>query len=146
MTQLSAPRLYQCPACTGYFTRIVVTFLHFYDDVPTWSDGMNGQWWAGIGAPVGRCPACAKIVWVDDANAIMPAPRKPRPVGAMARLWYGMTGDSRGRLRDERDWIALPREIKEAKSINGLEGTRDLLDALNALLPNARDREIYLRR
>lgn len=146
MTQLSAPTLYQCPACAGYFTRSVLTFLHFYDDVPDWSDGMNGQWWAGIGAPVGRCPTCTKVVWVDDAKAVMPAPREPRPVGGVSRLWHRMTGDSKGQLRDERDWIALPQEIKEADCINGLQGARDLLDALAALLPDTRDREIYVRR
>jgi hypothetical protein len=146
MTRLSAPTLYQCPACAGYFTRSVLTSLHFYDDVPEWSDGMNGQWWAGMGAPVGRCPACSKVVWVDDATAVMPAPCKPCPIGAVARLWYRVTGDSKGRLRDERDWIALPREIKEADRIDGLRSARDLLDALAALLPDAWDREIYVRR
>lgn len=146
MTRLSAPTLYQCPACAGYFTRSVLTFLHFSDDVPNWSDGMNGQWWAGIGAPVGRCPTCTKIVWVDDAKAVMPAPREPRPVGAAARLWHRMTGDKKGRLRDERDWVALPRKIKEANCINGLQSARDLFDALEALVPGAGEREIYVRR
>lgn len=146
MTRLSRPTLYQCPACAGYFTRSVLISLHFYDDVPEWSDGMNGQWWAGMGAPVGRCPACSKVVWVDDATAIMSAPCKPLPIGAFARLWYRVTGDSKGRLRDEGGWVALPQEIKEADRLDGLQCARDLLDALAGLLPDAGDREIYVRR
>jgi hypothetical protein len=146
MTRLSAPTLYQCPACVGYFTHAVLTSLHFYDDVPEWSDGMNGQWWAGMGAPVGRCPACSKVVWVDDATAVMPAPCQPRPIGAVARLWYRVTGDRKGLLRDERDWVALPREIKEADRIDSLQSARDLMAAFTALLPDAGDREIYVRR
>ena len=146
MTQLSAPTLYQCPACTRYFTRSVLTLLHYYSDVPNWSDGMNGQWWAGIGAPVGRCPACTKVIWVDDVEEVMTAPQKPRSISTAARLWHRMTGDSKGRLRDERDWIALPQEIKEANRISGLQTARDFLDALMALAPDAVDREIYVRR
>lgn len=107
---------------------------------------MNGQWWAGMGAPVGRCPACSNVIWVDDATAVLPAPCQPRPIGAVARLWYRVTGDSNGRLRDERDWHALPREIKEADRIYRLQSAQDLMDALTALIPDALDREIYLRR
>jgi hypothetical protein len=146
MTQLSAPTLYQCPACAGYFTRSVLTFLHYYNDVPKWSDRMNAQWWAGNGAPVGRCPACTKVIWVNDAKAVMPAPRKPHPIGVVARLWHRVSGDRKGRLRAERDWIALPREIKEADRIIGLQSAGDLLDALAVLAPDGGDREIYVRR
>lgn len=146
MTQLSAPTLYQCPACAGYFTRSVLTFLHYYSDVPNWSDGMNGQWWAGIGAPVGRCPACTKVIWVDDVKEVTTAPQKPRSISTAARLWHRMTGDSKGRLRDERDWIALPQEVKEANRISSLQTARDFLDALTALAPDAVNREIYVRR
>jgi len=146
MTRISASTLYECPACAGFFTRSVLTFLHFDSDVPVWSDGMNGQWWAGVGAPVGRCPTCTEIVWVDDARAVMPTPQQPQLIGAAARLWHRMTGDSKGRLRDERDWIGLPREIKVADRISGLQSVRDLLDALGALSRDAREREVYLRR
>lgn len=146
MTQLSAPTVHQCPVCTGYFTRYVLTFLHFYDDVPNWSDGKSGQWWTGIGGPVGRCPACRSVVWIDDATTVMRAPRKPRPIGATARLWHRVTGDRSDRLLEEREWTALPREIKEAKQIDGLQNAQDFIDALALVSPDATDREVYLRR
>jgi hypothetical protein len=124
----------------------VLTFLHFYDDVPDWSDGMNEQWWAGIGGPVGRCPTCSKIIWVDDAAELMPAPREPRPLGAAARLWHRMTGDRNGRLRNEQNWIVLPKEIKNAKHIVALQSADDFLEALAALSCGAEQREAFLRR
>jgi hypothetical protein len=136
--------LYQCPLCAGYFTRSVLTFLHFCDDVPEWSDGRSGQWWANMGAPVGRCPACSKVVWVEDATKLMPVPRPPRPIGLVARLWHQLTGD--GRLGAERDWNVLSSEIKDAERIQGLDSAHDLLDALVMVSPNAADREIYVRR
>jgi hypothetical protein len=107
---------------------------------------MNGQWWVGMGAPVGRCPACTKIIWVDDAKYVRPAPREPRAIGFVARLWHRLTGDKKGRLREERDWIALPPEIKDAGCIRALHNAEDFLDALAILLPDATDREIYVRR
>jgi len=55
-------------------------------------------------------------------------------------------GDRNGRLRDERNWFALPQEIKEANRITSLQNATDFLDALAALSPYAEDREIYLRR
>jgi hypothetical protein len=125
--------------------RSVVAFLHYYDDVPEWSDGMNGQWWGGMGAPVGRCPRCAKIVWVDDATVVMPAPRKPRPIGAVARLWHLVTGDRKGRLRDEREWAALPDGIKGAERIDCIQDVQDFIDALAGLPPDTPGREAHLR-
>jgi hypothetical protein len=145
MTRLSASTLYQCPACARYFTHSVLTFLHYYDDVPSWSDGKNGQWWAGIGGPVGRCPSCRSVVWIDDATKVMRAPREPRAIGALARLWHHLTGDRSDRLR-EREWAALPREIKEAERIDGLHNAQDFNDALALLSPDATDREVFLRR
>jgi len=147
MTRLAPPTLHQCPACAGYFKRSVLVSLHFYDDVPEWSDGMSGQWWAGASAPVGRCPACRNVVWVDDAIAVMQAPQEPRQIGPMARLWHRITGDKRGRLRDERKWALLPTGIKQAKNIDRLECADDFIEAL-AALPAADDdgREVYLRR
>lgn len=146
MTRLSAPTVYQCSFCAKYFTRSVLTFLHFHDDVPEWSDGMNGQWWAGIGAPVGRCPVCDKVIWVDDAKKVMAFPQETKPIGAVARLWHRVTSDRKGRLRDEWDWIALPREIKEAGRIIGLQSIQDFLDAMVVLPKGIIDREIYVRR
>jgi len=147
MTRFAPPTIYQCPACAGYFKRYALGSLHFYDDVPEWSDGMSGQWWAGVGAPVGRCPACCNVVWVDDAIAVMQAPLEPRKIGPMARLWHRMTGDKRGRLRAVREWAALPIEIKQAESIDRLECADDLMEALTAPpTDDADDREVYLRR
>jgi hypothetical protein len=57
-----------------------------------------------------------------------------------------MTGDKRGRLREERDWQALPAEIQQAERIDGLYHAHDLIDALHALPSDAVDREVYLRR
>nr|WP_315256598.1 hypothetical protein [uncultured Duganella sp.] len=146
MTRFAPPMLYQCPACAGYFTRSVLSSLHFYDDVPDWSDGKNGNWWAHASGTVGRCPACAGIIWLDDAADLMPAPTKPRPIGGIARLWHQVTGDRRGRLREECEWLALPLPIREAESIDRLGGAQDFIDALAALSANETDREINLRR
>lgn len=146
MTRFAPPTLYQCPACAAYFTRSVLTSLHYHNNVKDWSDGMSGQWWAGMGAPVGRCPACAKVIWTDAAKAVMPAPWKPRPIGAVDRLWHRVTGDRSGRLRDEREWNEVPLEIKEAKSIAGLHSAKDYIDALALLPADAEEREVYLRR
>lgn len=138
--------LYRCPVCPGYFTRSVLTSLHYYGDVPSWSDGKNEQWWVGLGAPVGRCPTCLAIVWVDDATALMPAPREPHPVDLLSRLWYLLTGDRSGRLQEEQEWAALPREVKEAGRLIGLSTTHDYVDALAQIVPLPLDREEYLRR
>jgi len=145
MTQISAPTLYRCPKCRGYFTRATLTFLHFYDDVPCWSDGKSAQWWAGIGGPVGRCPTCSKIVWVEDATELMSAPQEPRAIGKVARLWHLLTGDRRGRLQHERKWASLPREIKDAGRLTMLNTALDYVEALT-LVPMLPDREEYLRR
>lgn len=145
MTRLSAPTLYQCDACFGYFTRSVLTSLHFHDDVPSWSDGMSGQWWAGIGAPVGRCPSCTRVVWVDDARVVMLAPRQPHPIGTLARVWHRLTGDRQGRLRDEQNWITAQTKIKDAPLIVGLKSMCDFLHALADISPDDRDREVYVR-
>jgi hypothetical protein len=146
MTRFAPPTLYQCPACAGYFKRYVLMSLHFYDDLPEWSDGMSGQWWAKAGAPVGRCPSCAGIVWLEDVADFMPAPIKPWPIGSVDRLWYHIIGDRRGRLREEREWAALPLAIREAESIDGLRSAQDFIEALVELAVDETDREIYLRR
>lgn len=147
MTCFAPPDLHKCPACAGYFQRDVLVSFHYYDDMPEWSDGMSGQWWAGASAPVGRCPACCRIVWIDDAIAVMQAPMEPGKIGPIGRLWHRVTGDKRGRLRDERKWALLPTGIKQAKSIERLECADDFIEAL-AALPAADDdgREVYLRR
>lgn len=146
MTRFSPPIVYQCPTCAGYFTRSTLGFMHYHDDVPDWSDGRSGQWWARAGGPIGRCPACRIVVWIDDAKEVMPAPRKPLPIGAVARVWHRMTGDRSGRLNDEREWNEVRREIKEAEQIDSLQGAQDFIEALTALSPHIRDREVYLRR
>lgn len=146
MTRLSSLTLYRCPACPGYFTRSVLTSLHFYNDVPSWSDGKNEQWWVGLSGPAGRCPTCHAVIWVDDAGELMPAPREPRAIGALTRLWHLLTGDRSGRLRDEKEWAALPDAIKDAEHLVGLNTTQDYIDALAQLGPLTPDREEYLRR
>lgn len=146
MTRLSPPTLYCCPACAGYFTRSVLTYLHFYADVPSWSDGKNEQWWVGLDGPAGRCPTCLVAVWVDDATELMPAPREPRAIGVLTRLWHLLTGDSSGRLRDEKEWGSLPRAIKDAERLVGLSTTQHYVDALAQITPLLPDREEYLRR
>lgn len=146
MTQLSAPTLYRCPACNDYFTRSVLTFLHFYDDVPSWSDGKNEQWWARIGSPVGRCPTCTKIFWIDEEAALMPSPEEPAAMNVLARVWHLLTGDRSGRLNAEREWLSLPREMKEAGRFTRLSTAQDYLDALAQITPLLPDQEEYLRR
>lgn len=146
MTRLSPPMLYRCPRCAGYFTRSVLTSLHFYADVPSWSDGKNEQWWVGLSRPAGRCPTCLVVVWIDDAAELMPAPREPRAIGALPRLWHLLTGDRAGRLRDEQEWASLPRAIKDPERLIGLSTTQDYVDALAQIATLPPEREEYLRR
>lgn len=146
MTRLAPPNLYQCPACAAYFKRFGFRSLFFDDAIPEWSDGKNGNWWAHASGAVGRCPSCAGIIWLEDAEELMPAPIKPWPIGSIDRLWYRITGDRRGRLREEREWHALPRAIREAESIDRLAGVQGFIEALAALSADETDREIYLRR
>jgi hypothetical protein len=146
MTRLSPPMLYRCPACTGYFTRAELTSLHFYDDVPNWSDGKSEQWWVGLSGPAGRCPTCLKVIWVEDSTHVMAAPHEPAMIGTLSRLWYRLTGDRSGRLQDEQEWASLPREVKEAGRLIGLSTTYDYVDALAQIVPLPLDREEYLRR
>lgn len=146
MTRLAPPALYRCPACAGHFTRSVLTSLHFYADVPCWSDGKNEQWWVGLGGPAGRCPTCLMVVWVEDSTEVMPAPHEPATMGSLSRLWHLLTGDRSGRLQDEQEWASLPRAIKEAERLAGLNTTHDYLDALAQIVPLRPDQEEYLRR
>lgn len=146
MTRFAPPNLYQCPACASYFKRFGFRSLFFDDAIPEWSDGKNCNWWAHASGAVGRCPACAGIIWLEDAEELMSAPIKPWPIGSIDRLWYRITGDRRGRLREEREWHALPRAIREAESIDRLAGVQDFIEALAALSADETDREIYLRR
>lgn len=146
MTRLSSPTLYRCSTCADYFTRSVLTSLHFYDDVPEWSDGKNEQWWVGLSGPAGRCPTCLTVIWVDDAAALMPAPQEPPAIGALPRLWHLLTGDRNGRLRDEREWASLPQVIRDAERLVGLSSTQDYVDALVQTAPLLPGRERYLRR
>jgi len=146
MTRLSPPTLYRCPACARYFTRSVLTFLHFYDDVPEWSDGKNEQWWAGIGGPAGRCPACLTVVWVETDTALKREHWEPQAISRWSRLWHLVTGDRTGRLREEREWASLPREMREAERLDSLNTAQDYIDALAQIVPLVPERERYLRR
>lgn len=145
MTRFSEPILYRCPECSGYFTRSFLASLHFYGDVPEWSDGRPGQWWAGLVSPVGRCPACSRVVWLGDAKELMEAPRAPDPLSNLGRRWRKLTGDRDGRLQAERDWDALPVEIKQAPSFGHLQGPRDMQQALDTARNLPPTRELYLR-
>lgn len=146
MTRYSPPTLYQCPVCAGYFKHYALQSLFFDAALPDWSDGKNANWWALASGAVGRCPSCTSIVWIEDAVALMPAPSEPRSIGPLARTWHRMTGDKRGRLREEREWLALPKGMQRAERVDGLHHAHDLIDALGALPPDALDREIHLRR
>lgn len=143
MTRFSPPIIHQCPACAGYFKRYALISL-FFDNVTVWSDG-NGQWWANASASVGRCPACTGIVWLADASEVMRAPYKRLPIGPLTRAWHRLTGDRGGRLRDEREWAALPAGIKNAEQLDGLKCADDFIEALAALPPDAIERETHLR-
>ena len=144
MTRFSPPIIHQCPTCVGYFKRYALISL-FFDTVTEWSDGKSGQWWANASGSVGRCPACAGIVWLDDSREIMRAPYQPRPIGPIARVWHRLTGDRGGCLRDEREWGALPAGIRNAEPFDGLKCADDFIEALAALPPDAADREKHLR-
>lgn len=144
MTRFSPPIIHRCPACAGYFKRYALISL-FFDDVTVWSDGKSGQWWANASGSVGRCPECTGIVWLVDANEIMRAPYKPRPISPLVRVWHRLTGDRGGRLRDEREWDSLPAGIRNAEQFDGLKCADDFIEALAALPPDAVDREKHLR-
>lgn len=146
MTRYSTPTIHQCPACGGYFKRSTLVSMHFHAEVPEWTDGKNGQWWAGAGAPVGRCPSCSTAVWIDDAAEVMQLPRLPPAMCATARRWHRMTGDRNGRLRAVLEWEALPDEIKHAEGIDQLESADDYINALAKLPPDAVAEELHLRR
>jgi hypothetical protein len=146
MTRLSPPSLYRCPACAGFFTRSVLTSLHYYSDVPHWSDGKNEQWWAGLGGPIGRCPTCLTIVWVDDDIMLMDEHRAPPAISRASRVWHLVTGDRSGKLRMEREWASLPREMREAERLDSLNTAQDYIDALAQIVPLGPERERYLRR
>lgn len=146
MTRYLAPIIHRCPACGGYFKRTTLISMHFQGEVPEWTDGKNGQWWADVGAPVGRCPICSTAVWTDDAVEVMQLPQFPPAMRAAARLWHRMTGDRNGRLRALLEWEALPDEVKHAEGIGKLESANDYIDALANLPPEALAKELYLRR
>jgi hypothetical protein len=61
---------------------------------------------------------------------LMPAPEKPAAISAVAQVWHLLTGDRSGRLKGEREWLSLPREIKEAARFSRLSTAKDFLDAL----------------
>ncbi|MEV4783387.1 hypothetical protein [Burkholderia sp. LMU1-1-1.1] len=144
MTRFSPPIIHQCPACAGYFKRYALISL-FFDTVTEWSDGKSGQWWANASGSVGRCPVCTGIVWLADADEIMRAPHRPRPIGPMSRAWHRLTGDRGGCLRDERVWDSLPAGIRNAEQIDGLKCADDFIEALAALPSDVADREKHLR-
>jgi hypothetical protein len=146
MTRFAPPILYQCPACADYFKRSGFRSLHFDDEIPDWSDGRNGNWWARESGSVGRCPSCSGIVWIDDAEKLMPAPQEPRPIGPISRVWHLVIGDRNGRLREEREWKVLPAGVQQAEYFDGLVHAHDFIEALTSFSSDAQDRETYLRR
>lgn len=145
MTRYSAPIIHQCPACAGHFKRHTLTSMHFHADVPDWSDGKNGQWWASASGSVGRCPVCTTSVWIEDALEVMHLPRHTPTMGGLDRLWHRMTGDRNGRLREVLVWEALPTAIKNAERLDWLSEADDFIAALAGNPPRARERELHLR-
>jgi len=145
MTRYSAPIIHQCPACAGYFKRHALTSMHFHADVPDWSDGKNGQWWASASGSVGRCPVCSTSVWIEDAVEVMHLPRHTPMMGGLDRLWHRMTGDRNGRLRDVLEWEALPATLRNAESFRWLSEADDFIAALTEAPPQSPERELHLR-
>lgn len=145
MTRYSAPIIHQCPACAGYFKRHALTSMHFHADVPDWSDGKNGQWWANASGSIGRCPVCTTSVWIEDAVEVMHLPRHTPMMVGLDRLWHRMTGDRNGMLREVLEWEALPTTIKNAERLDWLSETDDFIAALAGNPPQSRERELHLR-
>jgi hypothetical protein len=145
MTRYSAPIIHKCPACAGYFKRHTLTSMHFHADVPDWSDGKNGQWWASASGSVGRCPVCATSLWIEDAVEVMRLPRHTPTMVGLDRLWHRMTGDRHGRLREVLEWEGLPTAIKNAERLDWLSKADDFIAALTEAPPQTRERELHLR-
>lgn len=145
MTRYSAPIIHQCPACAGHFKRHTLVSMHFHADVPDWSDGKNGQWWASASGSVGRCPECSTSVWIEDAVEVMHLPRHTPTMVGMDRLWHRMTGDRNGRLREVLEWEALPAALRNAESLRWLSEADDFIAALTEAPPQPRERELHLR-
>ena len=145
MTRYSAPIIHQCPACAGYFKRHTLTSMHFHADVPDWSDGKNGQWWANASGSIGRCPVCTASVWIEDAVEVMHLPRHTPMMVGLDRLWHRMTGDRNGRLREVLEWEALPTAIKNAESLGWLSKADDFIAALADKPAQSLERELHLR-
>jgi len=145
MTRYSAPIIHKCPACAEHFKRHTLTSIHFHADVPDWSDGKNGQWWASASGSVGRCPVCSTSVWIEDAVEVMHLPRHTPMMGRLDRLWHRMTGDRNGRLRDVLEWEALPVALKNAESLGWLSEADDFIAALTEAPQQSRERELHLR-
>lgn len=145
MTRYSAPIIHQCPACAGHFKRHALTSMHFHADVPDWSDGKNGQWWASASGSVGRCPVCSTSVWIEDAVEVMHLPRHTPMMGGFDRLWHRLIGDRHGRLREVLEWEALPVALRNAESLRWLSEADDFIATLLEVTPQSRERELHLR-
>jgi len=119
--------------------------MHFHADVPDWSDGKNGQWWASASGSVGRFPVCSTSVWIEDAVEVMHFPRHTPMMGGLGRLWHRMTGDRNGRLRAVLEWEALPVALKNAESLGWLSEADDFIAALTEAPQQSPERELHLR-
>lgn len=84
-----------------------------------WSDGAPTAWWAQM--PLVRCHACAALFWIDDLEPVGELPRKPRDVGGLYRVLAPWRSDTKGWLRAEQAWLAVPDGWKAAESVGSVD-------------------------
>jgi hypothetical protein len=91
-----------------------------------------------------KCPHCEAVFWLCDVEPVGQRPGKPYPLGRWGTMWAKLTGDRKGRLRELREWDALPAGWKAAEYVK----RPDYFDLEPGLRQEglAPDKELLLRR
>ena len=136
MTKFASPAVLRCPQCGDHVLR---SRLKSFNDFGAmgWSDGYTSIWGLNAISPIGRCPWCKSVFWLDDAENMGSMPHKPSSIGLAMRLVYRLTGDKYGELERERIWRETPWEWKSAKHVDApmLNDWWSVLENLNTLNP-----------
>jgi len=117
MTRFVAPIIIACPTCKGYLHQLrLVTFHCNPSVVRYWTDGVHSSGFEVIKSPLLRCPECATPFWKNDARAIGELPDKPRKMDWFDIVYAKLTGDKEKKFAAQRQWEAIPKEIKSANT------------------------------